>query len=76
MPDIRTAMRHYRDPDATSTQAIAARLAAAGGPTIPDAPVTGAATRGAAPARDSSRQGPPSVRVGTARARSAAAAGT
>ena len=27
--DIRTAMRHYRDPDATSTQAIAARPARA-----------------------------------------------
>ncbi|MCY3018727.1 MAG: hypothetical protein NTW87_06820 [Planctomycetota bacterium] len=37
--DIRTAMRHYRDPDATSTQAIAARLAAAGEQATPDARV-------------------------------------
>ncbi|MCY3017649.1 MAG: hypothetical protein NTW87_01280 [Planctomycetota bacterium] len=47
--DIRTAMRHYRDPDAISTQAIAARLAAAGEQTIPPAPVAGVATRAASP---------------------------
>ena len=74
--DIRTAMRHYRDPDATSTQAIAARLAAAG-EQAPPAPAAGAATRAAPTApvtREPPRQGPPSVRVGTARARSAAGA--
>jgi len=49
--DIRTAMRHYRDPDATSTQAIAARLAAAGEQATP-APVAGAATRAAPVARE------------------------
>jgi len=72
-------MRHYRDPDATNTQAIAARLAAAGEQTVASAPVSGVAT-GAAPTassapafREPSRQGPPSVRVGTARARGAAA---
>jgi len=78
--DIRTAMRHYRDPDATSTQAIAARLAATAAveQTTSSAPVAGAATRGAAPAapavREPPRNTPPSVRVGTARARGAEAA--
>jgi hypothetical protein len=71
--DIRTAMRHYRDPDATSTQAIAARLAV--GEKMTDAPVEGIAT-GAAPAaptvKDPAPNASPSVRVGTARARGAA----
>ena len=71
--DIRTAMRHYRDPDATSTQAIATRLAAAGEQTLP-APVAGAATQGSAPVtREPAFNAPPSLRVGTARARGARA---
>ena len=69
-------MRHYRDPDATSTQAIAARLAAAGERATADAPVEGVATRGSAPAapvtREPAPDTPPSVRVGAARARGAA----
>ena len=67
--DIRTAMRHYRDPDATSTQAIAARLAAE---QTAHAPVVGAASKGSAPTiKDPAPNVPPSVRVGTARARGA-----
>jgi len=73
--DIRTAMRHYRDPDATSTRAIAARLAA--GKAMTDTPVMGAASRGSAPAapvtKEPSPNASPSVRVGTARARGARA---
>jgi len=71
--DIRTAMRHYRDPDATSMQAIAARLAAGDVEQATHAPVVGAASKGSAPttpiAREPAPNGPPSVRVGTARAR-------
>ena len=73
--DIRTAMKHYRDPNATNTQAIAAKLAAAAA----ESPAAGSreAARGAAPtapaAREPAGDGQPSVRVGTARARSTAA---
>ena len=63
--DIRTAMRHYRDPDATSTQAIAARLAA-GEQTAQEGP--------AGQCRDGSvGQASATVRVGR---RSATSAGT